>query len=82
MDSSFFWSGTYSTKGWEAITTPAAWVDECLGSPSSLLLTSISSFTLSSVSYIVLSSGFKSKALSIVTPRTVGICLAILSTSA
>ena len=82
MLSSFFCSGTYSTNGFEAITTPAAWVDECLGKPSNVLLTSIRVFTLSSVSYAALSSGFISKAFSMVIPSIVGIILATLSTSA
>ena len=80
--SSFLDNGTYSTRGLPEITTPAAWVEECLGIPSKDLEISIRYFTLSSSSYCLLSSGFISIALSMVMLSSIGIILAITSTSA
>ncbi len=80
--SSFFARGTYSSTGAEQITTPAAWVDACLGSPSRDLDISIKFLTLSFSSYCFLSSGFISRALSMVILSSIGIIFAITSTSA
>ncbi len=77
-------SGTYSSIGFCEITTPAAWVDECLGSPSKRFDISIKRVTRSSFSYMERSSGFILSARSIVmeAPGSFGMLLAMLSTNA
>ena len=73
-------NGTYSSTGFPQITTPAACIDACRGSPSSLLDISIRYFTSGSESYNVFNSIFCFKAPSRVMLSSCGIIFAILST--
>ena len=81
MTSSLRCSGTYSTTGFPVISTPAAWVEACLGMPSSVRAVSISCFTRGCSSYICLSMGEIVSALVSVIPRSNGIALATASVS-
>ena len=76
-------SGIYSTTGLSVMITPAACVPAFRITPSISLAVSTSSRTYDFVSYSCLNSGIFSSASSIVTalPGTLGIILAILSTS-
>ena len=75
------YSGTYSLMLFLDITTPAAWVDACLGIPSRALDISSTFATVGFVSYIFLRSGLSSSALSIVIFRSNGIAFAMASVS-
>ena len=74
--------GTYSSIAFWLMTTPAACMDVCLGSPSSLLDISINSLTCSSSWYILLNSGLTVNARSSVIFNSVGTIFAIPSTNA
>ncbi len=81
ITSLFLESGTYLVTSSFDIRTPAAWVEECRGSPSTFIAKLISLFTFVSLSYSSFSSLFTSKAELIVIPIDMGIFLAMKSTS-
>ena len=72
-------SGTYSSIAFCEITTPAACIEVCRGSPSKRFDISISVRTFSSDSYMPRSSGFICSAFSIVIFSSFGIIFAIVS---
>ena len=72
-------SGTYSSIAFWEITTPAACMEVCLGSPSRRFDMSIRARTCWSDSYIARSSGFITRALSMVMFSSLGIFFAMVS---
>ena len=74
--------GTNSSMERLPITTPAACMEVCLGSPSRRLDMSIRLWTVSSSLYAFFRSGFMTSALSSVMPRSLGIIFAMESQSA
>ena len=72
-------SGTYSSIAFCEITTPAACIEVCRGSPSKRFDISISVRTFSSDSYMPRSSGFICSAFSIVIFSSFGIIFAMVS---